>query len=221
MLLLSWDLFQCPRTLALVSVCMRESTPIHILASCLGCHLCFHSKAAEELAMLGRRVQIGGKNLSRRAFVWCLWLVITLLSSALPTLNMVGKSVPGLLPKNKLWSFALGACVGVAQCVISSLIMPRLAERLTSKKEALTTFSSLLMSCVLPVGAIVYLDSACLGKWLELWAPCRSSADYFSLNVSPSNRLDWSGDHRPLKGPFKGGQFSTSGTSTSSSHLGG
>ena len=101
-------------------------------------------------------------------------------------LNMVGKSVPGFLPKQKLWSLALGTSIGTVQCALTTVIMPRLAQKLTSRKEVLTTMGNLILSFAFPVAAVVYLDRGCLGNWLKLWAPCRcrANADRFEVYFS-------------------------------------
>ena len=93
-------------------------------------------------------------------------------------LFQVGKSVPGVLGADRIILTAiLNACIGMLQGVLGALVIPHLAQKLTSNKHVYMTFGNMLMNCLFPAAVIIGLDSACLGNWVMLWIPCRQNPE--------------------------------------------
>ena len=193
--LLSWDLYACPPTLAILSACLRNSVLTRIFVFLCWCTVSFHSMALEHLTM---KVENHKKNqwttnmLTRRLLLWLLWCVLTMILSTFAILYHVAKSIPGSLQAGKIMSLALKACVGATQGFVSSFLVPYLASQTTLQKHALTTVSNLLMSCLIPTLVIVYLDTGCLGRWVTLWKSCRSDRQLFQHHFvcTPKNTED-------------------------------
>ena len=96
--LLSWDLYVCPQTLALVSACSRSSSLIRTLVFLCWCKLCFHAPAVEYLTMKDenqKKKRWAAKMVTRRLLLWLLWCVLTVVLSAVSILYQVGSSVEG------------------------------------------------------------------------------------------------------------------------------
>ena len=87
--------------------------------------------------------------------------------------------IPGSLQTDKILSLGLKACIGATQAVVSKFIVPGLAGKITWQKHAFTTVASLVMNCLIPAVVLIYLDVGCLGRWVSLWRPCRSSSQIF------------------------------------------
>ena len=178
--LLSWDLYACPQTLALASACLRTSGLIQTFVFLWWCKLSFHSLAVAHLTIKDKKEKKWpAKMLRRRLLLWSLWCALTLVLSTLAILYQVGKSIPGFLQVGTIASLGLKACIGSAQGLVANVIVPSLASKMRWQKHALTTVSSLLMSCLIPAVIIIYLDTGCLGEWVSLWKPCRSNRKLF------------------------------------------
>ena len=54
------------------------------------------------------------------------------------------------------------ASTGVIQGFLSSIVMPRLAKKLTSQTYVFTTTANVLMNCLFPAAVIIYLDATSL-----------------------------------------------------------
>ena len=185
MLLLFWDLYTCPQALAITSACLRSSALVRAVVFFCWCTLSFHSQAVKHLTMedKNRNKQWTPKILRQRLLLWLLWCVLTVLFSTVGVLYQVCQSIPGLLPKEMIWSLVLKACTGTIQGVVGKLVVPFIASRVTSEKYTFTTASILIMNCLIPSLIIVYLDTGCLGRWVALWKPCRSNRQMFQSRL--------------------------------------
>ena len=176
----SWDLYKCPRALAVASACLRSSTLTHIAMLAMSCHFAFRSSAVRSFTFMRASPQAAApRTLIKRVLLLLLWLFLTLVSSSPSVLLQVAKSVPGLLKVGKLWRLAIDSCAGAIQGLLGSIVMPSIAQSLTTKKHGFTTIANLLMSCVIPAAVIVYLDTGCLANWVGFWAPCRENSTLF------------------------------------------
>ena len=161
MLLLFWELYTCPQTLAIASACLRSSALVRAMVFLCWCTLSFHSQAVEHLTMQGknRKKQWTAKMLRNRLLVWLLWCVLTVLFSTVGILYQVCQSIPGFLPAKKIRSLVFKACTGTIQGLVSKFIVPSIASRATPQKYVFTTASNLIMNCLIPSLIIVYLDT--------------------------------------------------------------
>ena len=164
MLLLSWDLYICPQTLAMASACLRSSVLFRTLVFLCWCQLSFHSVAVEHLTREDKneKKKLTAKVLRETLLLWLKWCVLTVVFSIAAILYQVSNSIPGFLPVGKIWSLGLKAFVGCIQAVVSNFIMPFLASRVTWRKHLLTRVSNLIMNCLIPAVIIIYLDAGCL-----------------------------------------------------------
>ena len=205
MLLLHWDLYVCPQTLAIASACLRSSALLRSLVFLCGCQLSFHSLIVEYLTMEGKnkKKQLTAQMLRKRLLLWLQWCVLTVVFSTVAILYQVSRSIPGFLPAGKIFSFGLKACAGTIQGVIGNIIMPFLASKVTWDKHVFTRVSNLIMNCLIPAALIMYLDTGCLGRWVVLWKPCRSDRQLFShsFTCNAANQQDcelgWGGELDP------------------------
>ena len=192
MLLLSWDIYSCPETLAMVSACIRRSALIRALVFLCWCKLTFYSLAVAPLVIEGqdRKKQWTATMLRKRFLLWLLWCALTLVLSSVAILYQVSHSIPGFLPAGKIWSLGLKACNGTIQGVVGKFIVPFLARKVASETHLLTRVSTLIMNCLIPAVIIVYLDTGCLGRWAALWEPCRRNRHWFQQSlVCPDGTL--------------------------------
>ena len=185
MFLLHWDLYACPQTLAIASGCLRNSALVRALVFLCWCKLSFCSQAVEHLAMESnnQKRQWKSKILRKRLLLWLVWCVLTLLCSSVAILYQVSRSIPGFLPSGTVLTLAWNACIGILQAVVTKSIMPWLANKVTRHKHVFTTASNLIMNCLIPVVMIMCLDTGCLGRWVELWKPCRSDRQLFQYSL--------------------------------------
>ena len=160
------------------------------------CRLSIHSLAAKHLMTDGENLekQWTAKILRKRLLLWFLWCALTVVFSTVAVVYQVGKSTPGFLPAGRVWSLGLKACIGTSQAVVSNFIMPSVASRVTweRNKHAFTTVANLIMNWLIPFAIIMYLDTGCLGRWVALWKPCRSSRELFqhSFICTSKNQRD-------------------------------
>ena len=91
MLLLAWDLYACPETLAMASACLRSSALIRALVFLCWCQLSFHSLAVEHLTQEGENQarQWTAKQLRKRMLLWLQLYVLTLVLSSASILYQV------------------------------------------------------------------------------------------------------------------------------------
>ena len=193
MLLLFWDLFACPQTLALLSACSRSSSLIRVLVFLCWCKLSVHSHVVEHVTIQGQNQKKWTTEKSKKTLLlWLLWCGLTAILSTVAILYQVGKSIPGSLQAGKILSLGLKAGVGATQGVVGNFIVPYLASKMTQQKYLFTMVSSLLMSCLIPGAVVIYLDEGCLGRWVAFWNPCRSSRQLFQYRFSctPENWRD-------------------------------
>ena len=183
--LLLWELYKCPPGLALASACLRGSSLTSVLVLASWCHLTFISPSVRCFMSLRGRPEVVAQSIIRRSLLWLMWLSLTLVFSTLSILSQVGKSVPGLVRDDRSWVALITVSVGAIQGVLSGFVMPYLAQRLSSKKYALTTIANLLMNFLFPAVVVFYLDTGCLGRWVLLWAECRKGSD------QQFNRVVW------------------------------
>ena len=127
MLLLYWDFYACPQTLAIASACLRSSTLVRTLVFLCWCQLSFHSLALRHLTMEGenRRKQLTAKMLRKRWLLWLLWCVLTVVLSTVAIVYQVSRSIPSFLPVGKIWLLALKACVGAIQGMVGDFLSGR------------------------------------------------------------------------------------------------
>ena len=96
-LLLFWDFYQCPRTLALASACLRYGTLTHLLVHSLWGYLCFHSMTPHNLLVLEEASTVAARScLKSLPLLYSLWLFLIIYFSCLSILDQAGKSVPNL-----------------------------------------------------------------------------------------------------------------------------
>ena len=181
----TWDIYVCPQTLATLSAGSQSSALIRTLVFLWWCKLSFHSLAVEHLTMEDKKhkKKWPAKILRKRMLLWSLWCVLTLVLSVLATSYQVAKSIPGYLQAGKMLSLGLKACIGATQGVVSSLLIPYLAGRMTWQKHAFATVSSLIMNCVIPVVVIIYLDTGCFGRWASFWKTCQINSHLLQSRV--------------------------------------
>ena len=196
MFLLFWDLYACPQTLAIASACLRNSALVRAFVFLCWCQLSFHSLAAQHLMMerksYEKKQQWTVKMLRKKLMLWLLWSLITVVFSSIASLYQMSSSIPGFLPVGKIWSLGLKACVGTIQGVVGIFIVPAVASRVTWDRYTFTTFSNLIMNCLIPIVIIMYLDTGCLGRWVAFWKPCQSNRELFqrSLICKTQNEQD-------------------------------
>ena len=187
MLLLSWDLYACPQTLALASACSRSSTLIRSLVFLCWFNFSFHSVALEHLMLEGKaqKKQQTAKIWRKRLLLWFVWCALTLALSTFAILYQASKSIPGFIPGGMILSLAIGSIQGL----VGSIVVPQLASKLTTQKHVFTTASNLIMNFLIPAVILIYLDTGCLGRWVSLWQPCRSSQESFEYRLLCSERI--------------------------------
>ena len=193
MLLWSWDLYVCPETLAMMSACLRSSTLIRTFVFLCWCKLSFHSPAVEHLTMeveKQKKTKWTAEILKKWLPLWLLWCIITLVLSTLAILYQVVNSIPGSLQAGETFSLGLKACVGATQALVGKLIVPYLAGKMPCQKEFLITIFNLVSNCVIPAVVIMYLDIACLGRWVLLWKQCRTTSGLFQYRYSTSHEME-------------------------------
>ena len=181
----TWDLYVCPQTLATLSAGSQSSALIRTLVFLWWCKLSFHSLAVGHLTMEDEKHKnkLPAKLLGKRLLLWSQWCVLTLVLSVPAISYQVAKSIPGFLQAGKMVSLGLQACVGATQGLVSSVLIPRLAGKMTGQKHAFTTVSNLIMNCVIPVVVIIYLDTGCLGRWVSFWKTCQIKSHLFQCRV--------------------------------------
>ena len=103
--------------------------------------------------------------------------------SSVAVLYQMCRSIPSFLPAQKILSLGLKACIGTIQGLVGSFIVPFLASKMIGNKHVFTTVSNLIMTCFVPLVVIMYLDTGCLGRWVELWKPCRTNQQLFQLSL--------------------------------------
>ena len=166
-LLLSWDLYSCPRTMALASACLRNDTLTHIEVLALWGHLSFHGHAVQSFIKSGDDVPQAThapRNMKKTLFP-VLFVLIQVVLSLPAILLQACISIPGGLWHGNAWvGLVLSASIGILQAMMASLVVPPLAEKLTGRKYVYITLSNLLLNFMFP--AIVILG-------LDLSAPCR------------------------------------------------
>ena len=195
MFLLSWDEYACPQTLAIASGCLRSSAFIRALVLLCWGKLFYLSPAVTHLTMEGENQikKTWTANMPRkRLLLWLLWCVVVVVLSAPAILYQVAKSTPGYLQIGKTLSLCLRAGIGSIQGLVGNFIVPYLAKKVTGQKRVFITISSFVMSCLIPLVLIIYLDTECLSKWMTFWKPCRSNSEMFqySLTCTRDNQRD-------------------------------
>ena len=178
-LLLFWEFYQCSRTLSVASACLRCGTLTHVLVHSLWGYLCFHSVAPQHLlALEGTPTTAAGSFLKNFLLLSKSFFVILCFSS-LSILDQTSKSVPHFLGIGKHWLWLLSGCIGASQAVLSILVVPLVASKVTKHSRAFTTAASLFVSCFVPAAVVVCLDLRCFGGWALLWDQCRSPTGKF------------------------------------------
>ena len=185
--LLSWDLYVCPQTLALVSACSRNSALIRTLVFMCWCKLCFYSQAVEHLMMKSehqiksdkKKKTWKDKKPRKRLLLWLVWCVIIVVLSTPAIFYQVVKSIPSSLQIGKICLLGLRACIGAIQGLVGNFIVPYIASKMTRQKHIFTAVSNLVVSCLIPAVLIMYLDTGCLSRWVTLWKPCQSKSRLF------------------------------------------
>ena len=83
MILLFWDLYTCPQTLAIASACLRSSASVRALVFLCWCTVSFHSQAVEHLTMEDQRTRrsSGQRRMLRKRLL--LWLLVVYIDSGL------------------------------------------------------------------------------------------------------------------------------------------
>ena len=180
-LLLFWDFYQCPRTLALASACLRCRTLTHLLVHSLWGYLCFHSMAPQNLLVLEDISTVAARSFLKSLLLFSLWFFLILCFSCLSILDQAGKSVPNFLELGGDWLWRLSICIGAIQAVLGIFVVPWVASKLTRHARAFTTVASLCMSCFFPAAVVVCLDVRCFGGWALLWNQCRTNAGAFEV----------------------------------------
>ena len=138
MLLLDWDFYLCPRTLALASACLHENRCVHLLVLLLWTRpVAWPAVASQEMLHSKVRSATGeteGLTL-RRCFLWLLWLQLALLLSSLVVLDLAVTSVPGLLSlQESYFKRTMSRGMGSTQGLLSSMIIPSLARKFAFSK---------------------------------------------------------------------------------------
>ena len=182
MFLLSWDLYVCPQTLAIVSACLRSGAFIRIMVLLCWFKLCFCSPAVEHLIMEGENQK--RKEMSiKRSLLYLLWCVLVVVLSAPAIFYQVVNSIPGSFHIGYILLLGTRAAIGAIQGLVGNFIVPNLASKLTLHKHVFTAVSSLVMNCLIPAILIIYLDIGCLARWVILWKPCRRNSQLLERHL--------------------------------------
>ena len=179
MLLLSWDLYVCPKALAIASACLRNSAFIRAFVFLGWCRLSFHSLVVQHLRRMEGGEHQKQKRTAKLLGMRLLWCMLTMVLSSLVVFDQVSKSIPGLFSSGKILGLALSAGIGTAQGLVSHFVLPFLASKIAEQKQIIIAVSDIIMNFFIPTVVIMYLDTGCLGKWVALWKPCRSHSPMF------------------------------------------
>ena len=175
--LLSWDTYKCSPTLWMASMCLHDGSLNHLLSLILWSQLCFHLHKFDDFGPASRSVT--REIHTRKAMLWL--IPLTCILSSMSVLNQAMNAIPGFLGLGGFWSRALNSCVGVAQGLLGSVVLPRLAKKLSADNRAsFLVISGLFANCILPATVIVVLDTHCLGRWPAFWDPCRIRPERFN-----------------------------------------
>ena len=179
MLLLSWDLYVCPKALAIASACLRNSAVIRAFVFVGWCKLSFHSLVVQHLTRMEGGEHQKQKRTAKLQGMWLLWCMLMMVLSSLVVFHQVSKSIPGFFSAGNILGLALSAGIGAAQGLVSHFVLPFLASQIAGQKAIIIAVSDLIINFFIPAVVVMYLDTGCLGKWATLWKPCRSHSPMF------------------------------------------
>ena len=95
LLLLPWDLYKCPRTLAVASACHRDGAATHFLLIALWAYTSFFSPSLKFWTTFAKSANAGGRRSAKRCLQWLIWIPLTWLLSIPVIINQIAKSIPG------------------------------------------------------------------------------------------------------------------------------
>ena len=139
-ILLNWDLYHCPRALALASACLRENTGVRVIAVLTW---------ATQLLRLrtGRHDKSRRQDLERGEHfckrIWCkriqliAWVPLTLSLSAIAVVDQMNRSVPDIFQVGASATRAISVSIASAQGLILGYLVPWLIDRLAPDVQAL------------------------------------------------------------------------------------
>ena len=122
MLLLFWDFYHCPSSLAVASACLRYGTLTQFLVHSLWGYLCFHSVLPHTLLMLDQRRTVAARGFLKSLLLFSQFFCLVVLFSTLSILDQTSKSVPNFLGVGGKWLLPLSACIGVIQAFSSMFV---------------------------------------------------------------------------------------------------
>ena len=178
LLFLEHGFYECPGFLAFMSSGFFQGLGVHTIIVLIWSRFVSYASQpvwlhrGSALSRAGQRGQIWWCSL------WVAWLCAMVLVSGLAVVNVMTKCIPGFLQGegySAKWGAVLDGCIGVCQGVASSTLIPALARKITqvgTSKCALISVASLVVTCLSPAASVLYLDSACLGRWVYWWQPC-------------------------------------------------
>ena len=102
LLLLPWDLYKCPRTLAVASACLRDGAATHFLLLALWAYTSFFSPSLKFWTTFAKSSNAGVRRSAKRCLQWLIWIPLTWLLSIPVIINQIAKSTPGLACKMSL-----------------------------------------------------------------------------------------------------------------------
>ena len=87
----AWDLYKCPRILAVASACLRSSTFTHVLVLAFWCQLGVQSRAVASLTTLLAPKLETPQSCIRRILMWFAWALLTFILSISSVFNQAGQ----------------------------------------------------------------------------------------------------------------------------------
>ena len=137
MLLLAWNLYRCPRTLALASTCLRDDTLTHALTLLMWLHF-MHGCASQVLTTPGKKVADRGPSKKRPFLLPVLFVLLQVLLSLPAVMLQVCRSVPRFFADGEAWVVAISVGIGAVQAVLGTFVVPHLSRKLTSQRHVYT-----------------------------------------------------------------------------------
>ena len=174
-ILLSWDLYHCPRSFALASACLRENVCVPVIGVLTWATHLLRLRMGRNGIPHGKRFKIGEQSCNRmwhKRMQLIVWIPLTLSLSAFAVVDQMNRSVPDIFQVGASATHVISMGIGSAQGLMLGSLVPWLIDRLAPGMQALQGFLGLVTSCLIPALVIVYLDGACLEQWVVFWKPC-------------------------------------------------
>ena len=209
MLLLSWDLYKCPRAMTLASACLHDDILTHVVVLLMWGYLGFHGSAVRLLTghtdkkagahgqskerylqptIEGHPWLPGQTAKQRQPPLLSMMFVLLQVVLSLPSIILqVCKCVPGGLGIGGDWVGAMiSTCIGAIQAVLLSFVIPLLAGKFTSHKHGYVALANLLLNVVFPATVIICLDTSCFGQWVTFLGALQRESTAVLASLQPA-----------------------------------